>query len=84
MEHNFSPIILDRKSCIVFTGSDVRSLKQEILICLVQFTYSEVRLYITVLSVNRLRQVILLICFSIGEEITSGQYTSAMGELTSY
>lgn len=50
MEHNFSPIILDRKNCIVFTGSDVRSLKQEVLIYLVQFIYSEVGLHIAVLQ----------------------------------
>lgn len=50
MKHNFSPIILDRKNFVVFTGSDVRSLKQEALIYLVQFVYSEVGLYIAVLQ----------------------------------
>jgi len=32
MEPNFSPIVLDRKSSVIFTGWDVTSLKQEILI----------------------------------------------------
>lgn len=50
MEHIFSPIILERESCIVFTGSDVRSLKQDILIYLVQFIHSEARFYIMVLQ----------------------------------
>lgn len=82
IEHNFLPIVLGRNSCAVFTGSDASSLKQELLIYLVQFIHSEVRVYIIVLQCEQTETG--LICFSNGEVITVGQYTSAMDALTSY